>query len=108
MMRLRTAAASSSAASTPGSPETARPISIPWRTIMYAITGITGKVGGVLARSLLAAQLTVRAAVRDEAKAGEGRAEGCEVALPEMDVAVSLASAFGGAEGVCLLPPSEF
>jgi len=33
---------------------------------MYAITGITGKVGGALARSLLAERLSVRAVLRDE------------------------------------------
>jgi nucleoside-diphosphate-sugar epimerase len=32
---------------------------------MYAITGITGKVGGELARTLLAAGQPVRAVVRD-------------------------------------------
>jgi uncharacterized protein YbjT (DUF2867 family) len=75
---------------------------------MYAITGITGKVGGALARSLLADKLPVRAVLRDEAKAAEWRAQGCEVALAEMDDAASLASAFRGADGVFILPPSEF
>ena len=37
---------------------------------MYAITGITGKVGGELARTLLAARQPVRGIVRD-AKKGE-------------------------------------
>jgi uncharacterized protein YbjT (DUF2867 family) len=32
---------------------------------MYAITGITGKVGGALARELLATGQPVRAVVRD-------------------------------------------
>jgi uncharacterized protein YbjT (DUF2867 family) len=36
---------------------------------MYAITGITGKVGGAVARTLLAAGQPVRAVVRDAAKA---------------------------------------
>ncbi len=76
---------------------------------MYAITGITGKVGGALARSLLADHLPVRAVLRDEAKAGsEWRARGCEVAIAEVDDAASLAAAFKDAEGVFVLPPSEF
>ena len=79
-----------------------------WRTIMYAITGITGKVGGALARSLLAERLPVRAVLRDEAKAAEWRTRGCDVALAEMDDAASLTSAFKGAAGVFILPPSEF
>ncbi len=57
---------------------------------MYAITGITGKVGGALARSLLTEGLPVRAVLRDEAKAAEWRARGCDVALAEMDDAASL------------------
>jgi uncharacterized protein YbjT (DUF2867 family) len=32
---------------------------------MYAVTGIAGKVGGALARTLLAANQPVRAVVRD-------------------------------------------
>lgn len=35
---------------------------------MFAITGITGQVGGELARYLLAAQRPVRAVVRDSQK----------------------------------------
>ncbi|AZV20135.1 MULTISPECIES: NmrA family NAD(P)-binding protein [unclassified Mesorhizobium] len=75
---------------------------------MYAITGITGKVGGALARSLLAGGLPVRAVLRDKAKAAEWRTRGCDVALAEMDDAASLTSAFRGATGVFILPPSEF
>jgi uncharacterized protein YbjT (DUF2867 family) len=75
---------------------------------MYAITGITGKVGGALARSLLADGLPVRAVLRDETKAAEWRTRGCEVVLAAMDDAASLTSAFRGAAGVFVLPPSEF
>ncbi|BCH02976.1 NmrA family transcriptional regulator [Mesorhizobium loti] len=75
---------------------------------MYAITGVTGKVGGALARSLLAEGLPVRAVLRDAAKAAEWRRRGCDVALAEMDDAASLASAFREAAGVFILPPSEF
>jgi NAD(P)H dehydrogenase (quinone) len=75
---------------------------------MYAITGITGKVGGTLARSLLAEGVPVRAVLRDATKAAEWRARGCEVALAEMDDAAQLTAAFRGAAGVFILPPSEF
>ena len=75
---------------------------------MYAITGITGKVGAALARSLLGEGLPVRAVLRDEAKAAQWRTRGCEVALAEMEDAASLTSAFRGATGVFILPPSEF
>jgi uncharacterized protein YbjT (DUF2867 family) len=51
---------------------------------MYAITGITGKVGGALAATLLAAGLPVRAVVRDATKGAAWAARGCEFAVAEM------------------------
>jgi uncharacterized protein YbjT (DUF2867 family) len=75
---------------------------------MYAITGITGKVGGALANALLEAGLPVRAVVRDVAKGEAWRVRGCEVAIAEMEDAEALAEAFAGAEAVFILPPSDF
>ncbi len=75
---------------------------------MYAVTGITGKVGGTLAQTLLAAGQPVRAVLRDASKARPWADKGCEVAVAEMEDASALAAAFKGAEGVFILPPSEF
>src|ERR1700729_915645 len=75
---------------------------------MYAITGITGKVGGALAQTLLTANKSVRAVVRDEGKAKEWAGRGCEIALASMEDVDALTAAFKGAEGVFILPPSEF
>ena len=75
---------------------------------MYAITGITGQVGGALARALLADGQPVRAVLRDAGKAREWAALGCEIAYASLDDASALAAAFEGAEGVFILPPSEF
>lgn len=75
---------------------------------MYAITGITGKVGGALARTLLAANQPVRAVLRDLQKAPIWEALGCEVAIAEMDDAAALTRAFAGTQGVFILPPSDF
>ena len=75
---------------------------------MYAITGITGKVGGELGRRLLAAGQSVRAVVRDPAKGAVWAGRGCEIAHAEMEEATQLAAAFAGAEAVFVLPPSEF
>lgn len=75
---------------------------------MYAITGITGQVGGALARTLLAAGKPVRAVVRDVDKARAWANLGCEVAIANMTDATALAVAFDGAEGVFILPPSDF
>jgi uncharacterized protein YbjT (DUF2867 family) len=75
---------------------------------MYAITGITGKVGGALARALLADSRPVRAVVRDMEKGRFWAAQGCEIAQAEMEDPASLTAAFTGADGVFILPPSEF
>jgi NAD(P)H dehydrogenase (quinone) len=75
---------------------------------MYAITGITGKVGGELARTLLSAGEPVRAVLRDAKKSQKWTALGCEVALAEMEEASTLADAFSGATAVFILPPPDF
>jgi uncharacterized protein YbjT (DUF2867 family) len=75
---------------------------------MYAITGITGKVGGEIARNLLANGQSVRAVLRDQAKAADWAAKGCAIAIAEMENAGQLAAAFAGAEGVFILPPPDF
>jgi uncharacterized protein YbjT (DUF2867 family) len=75
---------------------------------MYAITGITGKVGGEVARHLLANGQSVRAVLRDRAKAADWAAKGCDIAIADMANAEQLAAAFAGSEGVFILPPSDF
>jgi len=75
---------------------------------MYAITGVTGKVGGAVARNLLAAGKPVRAVLRDLTKAEAWRRQGCEIALAEMTDPKALAAAFRGAEAVLILPPPIF
>jgi uncharacterized protein YbjT (DUF2867 family) len=75
---------------------------------MYAITGITGKVGGELARALLAANCPVRAVLRDETKAAAWTARGCDIAFARLDDPTQLTAAFAGADGVFVLPPPIF
>jgi uncharacterized protein YbjT (DUF2867 family) len=75
---------------------------------MYAITGITGNVGGALAATLLAVGVPIRAVVRDATKGAAWAARGCEFAVAEMGDAAALTAAFSGAEAVFILPPSEF
>ncbi|CAG4892477.1 NAD(P)H-binding protein [Paraburkholderia gardini] len=75
---------------------------------MFAITGITGQVGGVVARQLLAQQHDVRAVVRDATKGAAWAGAGCEVVLAGMDDAQALARAFAGSEGVFVLLPPNF
>lgn len=75
---------------------------------MYAITGITGNVGGAVARTLLAQGHSVRAVVRDAAKGKAWSDLGCEVAIADMEDAASLTRAFTGVRGVFVLPPPNF
>ena len=75
---------------------------------MYAITGITGQVGGAVARALLAADCPVRAVVRDASKGAPWQKRKCEVALADMNDASALAAAFAGTEGVFVLIPPLF
>jgi len=75
---------------------------------MIAVTGITGQVGGVVARVLLAAGLEVRAVVRDAAKGEVWAKQGCEVALADVNDQQALQHAFEGTEGVFVLLPPTF
>jgi NAD(P)H dehydrogenase (quinone) len=75
---------------------------------MYAITGITGQIGGAVGRTLLAAGQPVRAVVRDVDKGKSWTERGCDVALATIEDAASLTAAFRGAEGVFVLVPPNF
>src|ERR1700689_4482700 len=78
------------------------------RSIMFAITGITGKVGGAVARSLLAQGQKVRAVVRDAEKGRSWSAQGCDIGIASLEDAASLPKAFHGAEGVFLMTPPNY
>jgi uncharacterized protein YbjT (DUF2867 family) len=75
---------------------------------MFAITGITGQVGGVVARQLLGHKKSVRAVVRDAAKGTLWAAQGCDLALATVEDSASLERAFTGMEGVFILLPPTF
>src|SRR5580698_10067570 len=75
---------------------------------MFAITGITGNVGGELARNLLAAKQPVRAVVRDLGKGAEWAERGCDLAQADIGDAAALAAAFQGVAGVFVLVPPNF
>jgi NAD(P)H dehydrogenase (quinone) len=75
---------------------------------MFAITGITGKVGSATARALLDAGHQVRAIVRDQARGASWRSRGCEVAVADISDAPVLAEALAGAEGAFVLLPPVF
>jgi uncharacterized protein YbjT (DUF2867 family) len=75
---------------------------------MFAITGITGQVGGAVARALINNGQRVRAVVRDPQKGASWAREGCEVAVADLDDAAALKKAFTGVQGVFFLLPPVF
>lgn len=75
---------------------------------MFAITGITGKVGAAVARSLLSADQSVRAVVRDRSKGAAWAQLGCDIAVADMSDTKALAAAFEGTTGVFVVVPPVF
>src|ERR1700761_8980119 len=75
---------------------------------MFAVMGVTGQVGGAVARALLAKKLAVRAILRDPSKAQPWKALGAEIAIADATGADALTKAFTGAEAVFVLVPPNF
>jgi uncharacterized protein YbjT (DUF2867 family) len=75
---------------------------------MFAITGITGNVGGEVVRNLLAAKQPVRGVARDVGKCTAWAKQGCEIVGADISDAAALTSAFQGTEGVFVLVPPNF
>jgi NAD(P)H dehydrogenase (quinone) len=74
---------------------------------MYAIMGITGQVGGAVARHLLDTGHEVRAIVRDASKAAAWTAR-TDIAVADWSDERALAAAFTGVEGVFAMLPANF
>ena len=74
---------------------------------MFAVMGVTGKVGGAAAHALLEAGAPVRAIVRDAAKGAAWSAR-ADIALADIHDAPALAAAFAGCEGVFVMLPPIF
>jgi uncharacterized protein YbjT (DUF2867 family) len=72
---------------------------------MYAIAGVSGNTGSVVADALLAQGKPVRVIVRDAAKGEPWRARGAEVAVADLEDTSALAAALRGVEGAYLLVP---
>jgi NAD(P)H dehydrogenase (quinone) len=75
---------------------------------MFAVLGITGQVGGAVARSLLAAGLPVRAIVRTTHKGEIWAEQGCEICVADIGDSDALTAAFEGASGVFVMLPPNF
>jgi uncharacterized protein YbjT (DUF2867 family) len=75
---------------------------------MFAITGITGQVGGEVACNLLAARHSVRAVVRDIGKGKAWAERGCDLVTADINDLAALTVAFKGVDGVFVLVPPNF
>jgi uncharacterized protein YbjT (DUF2867 family) len=76
---------------------------------MFVVAGVTGHVGSVVAKELLAKNQKVKVVVRDRAKAGPWSTQGAEVAVGSLDAPSFLSDALRGAAGFfVLLPPPPF
>ena len=75
---------------------------------MFVVTGITGKVGAAVARSLLSADQPVRAVVRDRSRSAPWAQLGCDIALADLSDTEALTAAFESTAGVFVLLPPVF
>ena len=75
---------------------------------MYAVMGITGKVGGAVARMLLAKGEKVRGVVRNPEKATEWQKQGAELFKADYDDVDALTAAFTDVAGVFVMIPPNF
>jgi len=75
---------------------------------MYAVMGITGKVGSAVASTLLAKGEKVRGIVRNPEKASEWQKQGVELFKADYDDVDALTAAFTGVAGVFVMVPPNF
>ena len=75
---------------------------------MFVVAGVTGHVGSVVARALLAQKQPVRVLVRSADKGKAWLSEGAEVAVAALDDSAALGAALRGARGFFTLLPPDF
>jgi uncharacterized protein YbjT (DUF2867 family) len=73
---------------------------------MILLTGVTGKTGGETARQLVEKGASLRAIVRDEAKAADLKAAGVELVVGDLSDADTVSKALDGAEKAFMLLPN--
>ena len=72
---------------------------------MYAIIGVTGHVGGMVAANLNRAGLPFKAVVRNESRTKELEGKGWQTAVAELHDARALTKAFAGSKAVFVMTP---
>jgi uncharacterized protein YbjT (DUF2867 family) len=77
-------------------------------TMTFAVAGVTGNTGRVVAETLLEAGKRVRVIVRDREKAASFAARGAEVAIADLSDRDALTKALAGTQAAYLLVPTEY
>jgi NAD(P)H dehydrogenase (quinone) len=72
---------------------------------MYAIIGVTGHVGGMVAETLREAGLPFKAVVRNESRAKALESKGWQTAIAELHDVGALTKAFSNTDGVFVMTP---
>jgi uncharacterized protein YbjT (DUF2867 family) len=72
---------------------------------MYVVTGATGNTGSVTADTLLQQGKQVKVVLHNDAKAGEWKAKGAQVATADLSDSAALAAALKGAEAAYIMVP---
>jgi uncharacterized protein YbjT (DUF2867 family) len=75
---------------------------------MFAVAGVTGQTGAVVAATLLARKQPVRVIVRSSEKGEDWKAKGAQVAVASLEEAGALAEALRGVTGAYLLVPPNY
>ncbi len=75
---------------------------------MYAVMGLTGQVGGQVARTLLAGAQGVRGIVRNPSRAANWKHQGVTLATADQADASALAAALASVEGAFVMLPPMF
>lgn len=73
---------------------------------MILLTGVTGKIGGETAKQLISKGVSLRALVRDEAKAADLKAAGVELVVGDIGDADTVRRAMQGVDKAFLLLPN--
>ncbi|WP_085905272.1 NmrA family NAD(P)-binding protein [Kiloniella majae] len=75
---------------------------------LYAVTGVTGRTGAAVARTLLAAGKRVRVIVRTPANGAVWANQGAEVSVANLTDISTLSSALSGVEGAYIISPPQY
>ncbi|KLN60553.1 epimerase [Kiloniella spongiae] len=78
------------------------------KTELYAVTGVSGRTGAAVARTLLAAGKGVRVIVRTQANGAVWANQGAEVAVANLTDITALSNALSGTEGAYIISPPQY